>query len=73
MPPEAGEGEDSEGEEGGPGPPQIVFFLRLSFVILFPSVRHLSGTFSFVFPIGGWGPYYDQLGRSVAREKDIHI
>ena len=40
-----GGGEDSEGEEGGPGPPWTVFFFRPSSVLLFLLVRKIGGAF----------------------------
>ena len=57
---------DSEGEAGGPGPPQTVFFFRLSFVGL-PFRCELSGVrFPCFFPsllvVGE--PDYDRLGQS---------
>ena len=56
----------------GRAPLRLHFFLRLSFVPfsfwceIFPGV--VSFVLSFVFPSGGWGPYYDRLGRSAAGE-----
>ena len=64
--PEEGEGEDSEdegsGEEGGPGPPENVPFLCLSFVFFFRSL-FISGSRE---EEKGW-PYHDRLRRSVDR------
>ena len=62
---------ESEARREGRAPPRLYF----SFVFplfLFLLVRNLLGAvFSFVFPSGGLGPYYDRLSRSVAREMVI--
>ena len=77
VPPED-RGAVSDGAKGGPGPSLFVFFLRLSFVSSFLLLRHcLRAKAVFLFPLsflsGGWGPYYDRLGRSGARETVTYI
>ena len=78
VPPEEEEGGESEGEEGGPGPLRLYCFFPSAFLCSSFLWYEISGCGFFflcpslVFLSGGWGPYYDRLGRSVAREMVIY-
>ena len=56
------------GGRAGQGRPRLYLSLVLSLVRLYIFVflgtrAEVPFCFSFVFPTGGWGPDYDQLGR----------